>query len=279
MNRQKKIAAINDISCIGKCSLTVALPILSCAGFEACPVPTAVLSTHTGDFTGFTFHDLTNQLQPIANHWKTLDLSFDAVYSGYLGSFSQLDFAANFIDSYKQNAVILVDPVMGDHGRLYSGFDKSFAKGMTRLCKKADIIVPNITEACYMTDTEYMEEVHTVEYIEGLLQKLSLITDGDIVLTGVSLCEGQIGAACMHKGEISYVSSEKLEVAFHGTGDVFASVLLAALMRDFPLDKATKTAVDFVVLCIKKTAELVGNKHYGVNFELCMRELLNMLDI
>ena len=279
MSLQKKIAAINDISCLGKCSLTVALPLLSAAGFETCPVPTAVLSTHTGDFTGFTFHDLTDEIPLIANHWNELGLKFDAVYSGYLGSIKQLSLSKKFIDAHKENAFILVDPVMGDHGRLYSGFDETFAGGMAKLCRSADVIVPNITEACFMTDTPYVEGVQTEEYINGLLEKLALLTNGSIVLTGVSFSENEIGAACCSNGKTSFIFRQKLDVAFHGTGDVFASCLLAALMRGFDLEKATAVSVDFVVLCIKKTKETVGKKHYGVNFELCIKEYLNLLEI
>ena len=279
MSIQKKIAAINDISCLGKCSLTVALPLLSAAGFETCPVPTAVLSTHTGDFTGFTFHDLTDELPLISDHWNTLGLKFDAVYSGYLGSFKQLAFSKKFIDIHKDNAFILVDPVMGDHGKLYEGFDETFAGGMAKLCRRADVIVPNITEACFMTDTPYVDGIQTEEYIRTLLNRLAALTDGSIVLTGVTFNENEIGAACLCNGKISYIFREKLNVAFHGTGDVFASCLLSALMRGFSLEKATSVAVDFVVLCIIKTEKTVGRKHYGVNFEMCIREYLDLLEI
>lgn len=279
MSIQKKIAAINDISCLGKCSLTVALPLLSAAGFETCPVPTAVLSTHTGDFTGFTFHDLTDELPLISDHWNTLGLKFDAVYSGYLGSFKQLAFSKKFIDIHKDNAFILVDPVMGDHGKLYEGFDETFAGGMAKLCRRADVIVPNITEACFMTDTPYVDGIQTEEYIRTLLNRLAALTDGSIVLTGVTFNENEIGAACLCNEKISYIFREKLNVAFHGTGDVFASCLLSALMRGFSLEKATSVAVDFVVLCIIKTEKTVGRKHYGVNFEMCIREYLDLLEI
>ena len=279
MNLQKKIAAINDISCLGKCSLTVALPLLSAAGFETCPIPTAVLSTHTGGFTGYTFHDLTDQLPLISNHWDSLNVRFDAVYSGYLGSFKQLDFSRKFIESHKSDSFILIDPVMGDHGRLYSGFDETFARGMANICRYADVIVPNITEACFMTNTPYVHGVHSEDYILNLLSKLSALTSGSIVLTGVSFNDNEIGTACYKNGTVSYIFREKLNVAFHGTGDVFASCLLAALMKGFTLENATAKAVDFVVMCIRKTKETVGTKHYGVNFELCMKEFISMLEI
>lgn len=278
MNSQKKVAAINDISCIGKCSLTVALPLLSAAGFETCPVPTAILSTHTGDFEGYTFHDLTSELSRIFEHWKTLNLHFDAVYSGYLGSFEQLNFSESFIDFYGDNSLVLVDPVMGDHGVLYAGFDEKFVKGMRNLCRKADIIIPNITEACFLTDTPYREQ-HSKEYISELLKKLSHITSGTVVLTGVCVAENSIGAAVMDKGEIKYVLDKKLDVLYHGTGDVFASSLLASLLQGYSAEKSAEMAVKFVSACIKRTLETTGRKHYGVNFELCIREFIDLLGI
>ncbi len=277
MEYQKKIATINDISCIGKCSLTVALPMLSAAGLETCPIPTAVLSTHTGDFTGYTFHDLTGELGPIFNHWKTLDRKFDAILSGYLGSFDQLKFTEDFIDYY--NAFTLVDPVMGDHGVLYKGFDFNFVSGMKNLCKKADLIVPNITEACFLTDTPYLGEVQTKEQLNDLLEKLYSLTKGNVVLTGVSFEKGKIGVATITEKGINYTFSKNYDVSFHGTGDVFACALLSALMQGFSLEKSAEIAVKFVVICIKKTIKTTGNKHYGVNFELCIKDFLKLLHI
>ncbi len=279
MNRQKKIATINDISCIGKCSLTVALPLLSCAGFETCPVPTAVLSTHTGDFTGYTFHDLTREMHPIFNHWKALNCRFDAILSGYLGSYEQLKFTEEFIEYYTPDSFILVDPVMGDHGSLYKGFDSNFVKGMATLCNKADLIVPNITEACLLTSTPYLGNIQTKEQIETLIKSLQKITKGDIVLTGVSFNEEEIGVAVCKNGEITYIKDKKYDVLFHGTGDVFACTLLSALMQGFNLEKAAEKAIKFVIICIKKTIETVGTKHYGVNFELCISDFLNLMQI
>ena len=279
MNKQKKIATINDISCIGKCSLTVALPLLSCAGFETCPVPTAVLSTHTGDFTGYTFHDLTGEMHPIFNHWKTLDCNFDAILSGYLGSFDQLKFTEEFIEYYSSHSFILVDPVMGDHGSLYKGFDADFVKGMANLCKRADLIVPNITEACLLTSTPYLGNTQTKEQIELLINSLRQITDADIVLTGVSFNEDEIGVAVYKDGKTTYIKDKKYDVLFHGTGDVFACTLLSALMLGFDLENASEKAIKFVITCIKKTIETVGRKHYGVNFELCIPDFLNLMQI
>ena len=158
MERQKRILAINDISCFGKCSLTVALPILSAAGYEVCPLPTALLSTHTGVFSGYTFKNLDDQMLPITKHWKDSGIEFDAIYSGYLGSFEQLEYVKEIVKNFSgENVTVLIDPVMGDNGRLYSGFDEKFAKGMRDLLKYADIIVPNITEVCFLLDIPYKE--------------------------------------------------------------------------------------------------------------------------
>ena len=279
MQKQKKIAAINDISCIGKCSLTVALPLLSAAGFEVCPLPTALLSTHTGDFKGYTFMDLTSQLSPIANHWKSFGASFDAVYSGYLGSYKQLEFTKSFIDDFGKNALTLVDPVMADHGRLYAGFDMDFVKGMKALCEKADVLVPNITEACLLTDTPYLGEIQNKKDVSQLCEKLCAICGGNVIITGVSFDDEKMGAAVCFDGRTEYVFSDKLDIVYHGTGDVFASALLAALLRDFSSVDAIRVAVDFVCECIKQTIKTSGRNHYGVNFELCIKKLLEMLKI
>lgn len=278
MHKQKRVAAINDISCIGKCSLTVALPVLSAAGLETCPLPTALLSTHTGDFKGYTFMDLTSQLGPIAEHWKSFNAEFDAIYSGYLGSKEQLGFTADFIDNFKKDTLVLTDPVMADHGKLYAGFDGAFVCGMARLCKKADIIVPNITEACFLTETPYLGEVQKEEDISELLKKLVELSGGAVVLTGVSFDGENIGAACYNKEKIGFVFSKRLDVAYHGTGDVFASSLLAALMQGFAVEKATEIAVNFVCKCIEQTISDVGRSYYGVNFEPQIKNLLKMLE-
>ncbi len=279
MNKQKRIAVIHDISCVGKCSLTVALPLLSCAGFESCPLPTALLSTHTGDFDGYTFLDLTDEMLPITNHWKKLGLTFDAIYPGYLGSPLQLNYTEKFINNFGENSLVLIDPVMGDHGRLYSGFNMSFVGGMAHLCRKAHVLVPNLTEACFLTNTPYPGEIQTKEFVEDLALKLTHICSGKIVLKGISFDEDKIGVLIYENGEISYVFGEKLNLMYHGTGDVFASTLLVALLKDFSLQKSAEIAVNFVIECMLKTKECVGDKHYGVNFELCTGKLLEMLDV
>lgn len=278
MNKQKRIAAIHDISCFGKCSLTAALPILSAAGFEACPIPTALLSTHTGGFEGYTFLDLTDELMPVAKHWKSIGLEFDAIYSGYLGSYTQIEHTKEIIKMFKaEDTTVLVDPVMGDRGRLYAGFDREFAAGMARLCSHADIIVPNITEAAFMTGTEYME-VQTEDYIRRLCEKTAALGAAHTVITGVSLEAGRVGAAIVDtQGRTEYIMHKKTEGMYHGTGDVFASALLCGVMHGMPMSESADFAAEFVIKSIEKTKNTYRNENYGVNFEECIPFLVNKL--
>lgn len=280
MYRQKRVLAIHDISCIGRCSLTVALPILSAMGAETACLPTAVLSTHTGGFSGFTYRDLTEDIQPIINHWKTLNQHFDAVYTGFLGSFLQLSLVEKIFEDFKtSDNLIIVDPVMADNGQMYKIFDRNFAKGMAKLCSHADVIVPNITEACFLIDEPYVEGVYTKEYIEGLLQKLCKLGAKSVVLTGVYFQEDKLGAACYDgvTGKTDYYFVEKVEGYFHGTGDVFASALTGSLLLGFSLSKSMKTAVKYTVACIKRTKAASTDIRYGVHFEQEIPLLLKLI--
>ena len=273
---QKRVMAIHDISCFGKCSITAALPVLSAAGIETCPVPTAVLSTHTGGFEGYTFEDLTHNIIPVADHFKKLDIKFDGIYSGYLGSFEQIDYMKRIIRDFKrENTIVLVDPVMGDNGKLYAGFDMNFAKEMASLCKMADIIVPNITEAAFMTGIEYEKPPYTKEYLEKILDALKNICDGDIVLTGAVLEKGKTGIAIYNNGNTKYITKKECEGMYHGTGDVFASALLSGLLNGLSLEDSGELATGFVIECIENTKEL--GVFYGVNFEQSIPWLLKNL--
>jgi pyridoxine kinase len=277
MKRLKRVAAIHDISGFGKCSLTVALPIISAAGVECTVLPTAVLSTHTGGFTGFTYRDLTSDIQPIADHWKSLDIKFDAIYTGFLGSFEQLDLVGKFFDTFRtKDNIILVDPVMADNGELYKIFSPEFALGMRDLCRKADIIIPNLTEAALMLEQQYNPGPYSKPYIEDLLRKLSALGPKKIVLTGVFFDEKELGAATYDAttNEISYVFAERIPGYYHGTGDVFGSALLGAIMNGFSLSRAAGMAVRFTASSIQKTAEAGTDIRFGVNFEQTIPELL-----
>jgi len=274
----KRIVTVQDISCIGKCSLTVALPIISAMGVEAAVVPTAVLSTHTA-FKGFTFRDLTSDIKPISEHWKQEKLGFDAIYTGYLGSFEQLEIVSEFFDDFKTaDNMIIVDPVMGDFGKLYPGFTQEFADKMAELCGKADIIVPNMTEASFMLGLEYKEN-YDEAYVKAILKKLCEKGAKKAVLTGINYVEGKIGVMCYDSQTDSYFTyfQDKVNASYHGTGDVFASTLTGALAKEFSFEDSLKIAVDYTVECIKATNEDKNSRWYGVNFEETIPYLINRI--
>ncbi len=274
----KRIVTIQDISCFGKCSLTVALPLISACGIEACPIPTAVLSTHTGGFKGFTFRDLTDEITPVAEHWKSLALNFDGIYTGYLGSKEQLKIVSDFIDDFKkEDTIVFIDPVMGDHGRLYTGFDESFAKEMVSLVKKADIVVPNLTEASYLLGREYKEDFSEGEIREMLLS-LSSLGAKTVIITGVRYGDSLgVMAYEKEKNEFTQYFRERIHDTFHGTGDVFASVCVSSLVKGMSVQKAIENATDFVVECIENTTADKENHWYSVKFEECMPSLVGRM--
>jgi len=280
MKKQKRALAIHDISCVGKCSLTVALPILSAAGIETSVLPTSILSTHTGGFSGYTFLDLTQEIMPIADHWRSLDLAFDAIYTGYLGSASQLELVKKLFARFGKDALILVDPVMADNGRLYDGFDADFPAGMAKLCKIADVIVPNLTEATLMLNEPYVKGPYTEEYIEGLLRRLGEAFGGKIVLTGVYFDESHLGMAYLDTAseEIGFYIDKLIGGYYHGTGDVFASALLAGLLCDLPLKDAGKSAVKFTIDAIEAT-DPEREPRYGVRFEAALPGLMKRVGL
>lgn len=282
MKRQKRVAAIHDISCVGRCSLTVALPILSAAGVDTGVLPTAVLSTHTGGFEGFTYRDLTEDIEPISKHWQSLNLKFDALYSGFLGSFEQIDLVADLFKTFGSNeSLIMVDPVMADNGVLYSVYSPEMAKGMAKLCSMADIIVPNLTEAAFMLEEDYVGDNYTQEYIEKTLRKLSDLGAKKVVLTGISFDSDKLGAACYDRktDTVSYAFNERIEGHYHGTGDVFGSALLSGLLNDFTLAEATQIAVDYTLECIKLTVEANQERRYGVCFERAIPYFIQRLGL
>ena len=279
-NGLKKVLAVHDVSCYGKCSLTVALPIISSAGIETAIIPTAVLSTHTGGFTGFTFKDLTDEILPVAKHWQGYDIEFDAIYSGYLGSKEQIAILGELIDMYNHDGcTVLIDPVMADGGKLYYVCDEDFAVRMAKLFAKAAIIVPNITDAVFMTDSEYMEAPHTKAYVDALVRQTASLGAKKVVLTGVSFDEKELGVATYEDGEITYMFEERIPTAYHGTGDVYASALLCGIELGFSLGDSAKIAMQYVVECMKKTRSMYGDTHYGVNFETCTPFLLKKLNL
>ena len=272
---QKRILAAHDISCVGKCSLTVALPVLSAVGLECSVLPTAVLSTHTGGFTGYTFRDLTEDVGPILDHWATLNLKVDAIYTGYLGSAEQLRLVERMFEMYP-DALKFTDPVMADNGKLYAAFDHDFVKGMAGLCAKADYIIPNLTEATLMLGEPYVDSGYDEGYIEELLKKLCAMGPSRAVLTGVSFAPDKLGAMGYDSatGQFASYFREKIDGYYHGTGDVFGSALLAAIMGGADMEKGIKTAVDFTVNSLIRTKNAGTDIRYGVEFE---REIPNLI--
>lgn len=275
----KRIVTVQDISCVGKCSLTVALPIISAMGVETAIIPTAVLSTHTM-FSEFTCKDLTDQITPITEHWKRASIGFDAIYTGYLGSFEQIDLMIKMFSDFKtERNITFVDPAMADNGKLYPAFDEAFAKKMASLCAVADIIVPNITEACFMTDTQYKSE-YDEEYVKALLKKLAGLGAKICLLTGVSFEQGKTGVMGYdsENDEYFHYCHVKHPRSYHGTGDVFSSTCIGAMMNGLSWKEAAVLAADYTAECIRLTIEDPNGNDYGVNFEQAVPMLIKRLE-
>ncbi|MCF0241264.1 MAG: pyridoxamine kinase [Treponema sp.] len=285
MNR---IVTIQDISGLGKCSLTVALPLISAMGIECAVLPTAVLSTHTA-FQGFNFRDLTSDIQKIADHWKSKQIHFDAIYTGYLGSIEQIDLVSKFIDDFSdRGALTIVDPCMADNGVLYKGFTKEFAARMGELCTKANIITPNLTEACFLLNIPYIPEGYDEGYIKNIAVRLSELGAKKIILKDIVFSDTseknktnkeKIGNLCYDSEteNFTWYFHKKMQENFHGTGDIFASVLTGGIMRGLPVEKAMKLSADFVAESIKATLSHADYNWYGVDFETCIPYLLSRL--
>lgn len=276
----KRIVTIQDISCLGKCSLTVALPVISAMGVETSVIPTAMLSVHTA-FKKFTFLDLTDEVKSVMQHWKEEEFSFDAIYTGYLGSFEQLKVIEQFVQDFKKpGTLVFMDPVFGDHGKIYAGFDPNFPQAMAKLCSKADIIAPNLTEACLMLGKPYPGEFHEEAYIKSLLQDLCGLGVKRAILTGICFQKDQLGAMSYdsEKDEYFFHFRDRIPVQFHGTGDIFASTCVGALTRGFSLEETLTLAVDFTVECIRATLADPNHHWYGVNFEQVIPMLVQRLE-
>ena len=273
----KKIVSIQDISALGKCSLTVALPIVSAMGIECAVVPTAVLSTHT-QFQGWTFHDLTDEMEPIADHWKSQGFTFDAIYTGYLGSARQVDIVKRYFRDFGAGAKIIVDPAMADNGKLYAGFAPDFPQKMAELLDGADLVLPNLTEACFLLDKPYREKydrTYIMELLTGLLNKGAKVA----ALTGVSFEEGKLGVVSLdgETGAFSEYYTDRLPVNFHGTGDIYSSTAVGALMNGMSVPDALALAADYTAECIRLTLKEENHSWYGVNFEQAVPFLLERM--
>ncbi|MBQ4091613.1 MAG: pyridoxamine kinase [Clostridia bacterium] len=264
----KRILTVQDVSCVGKCSLTVALPIISAMGIEAAILPTATLSTHTA-FSGFTFRDLTEDIAPICRHWKEQGIDFDGLYTGYLGSPEQIALVLDIFKQFGRDKLKFVDPAMGDNGKLYAGFDEAFALEMAKLCAVADVIVPNLTEACFMLGEPYVAQGYSEQYIRSMLKKLCALGCRHAVITGVELTPGKLGCYGYDSKTDTYFFdyNEKLPQSFHGTGDIFASVCFSCLTNGHSLKRACSVAADFVCDSIVATTSDENPIWYGVHFE------------
>lgn len=270
-----RVAAIHDLSCFGRCSLTIALPVLSAMGCQCCPLPTALLSAHTG-FTGGSFLDLTEEMQRIADHWARIDIHFDGIYSGFLGSAAQIGTVRQFIGRFRGTGLVVIDPVLGDHGQAYRTCTPELCNGMRRLAESADIITPNLTEASLLLEQPY-ETIQAIDPAETV-RRLSLEGRRSVVLTGYSTGDGQTGALCFDRadGSIQAVQVQRVPRDFSGTGDLFTSVLTGAMVKGVPLVQAARTAADFVQSCAARTLAAGNTDGEGVDFEPLLGTLTNV---
>lgn len=274
---EKRILTIQDISCVGKCSLTIALPVISACGIECAILPSSVLSNHTAKgFSGWTFKDLTDEMPKIEDQWKKEHIDFDAFYTGYVSK-EQIPYIVNIMNSCaRKGALRIVDPVMADNGKLYAGFDSDFPEEMKKLCKGADVILPNLTEAALLLGIEYKTD-YSKDEIENIAKQLHGLGAKNVIITGVSFNEKELGVCVCDGNSCEYYFAEKINAGFHGTGDVFASVFSGSILRGKTIIEAASIACDFVVESIKAT---ISDKDYwyGVKFEKAIPYLVNRLE-
>lgn len=283
----KRVLTVQDISCVGKCSLTAAIPVISAMGIEVCPLPTAILSNHTA-FSSFSFLDLTDKIPEILNEWKKQGFHFDAIYTGYLGSIKQIDLVHKILDEFAQNdTLVVIDPCMADNGKLYTGFSKDFVQQMAKLCGRANVILPNMTEACFLVNQDYDFLVQTNESITKIMAKLLSLGAEQVILKGVEFSKEKIGVAyCSQKlfnnnfstnennmEDMNIYFHHRYDENFHGTGDVFASAVTGALVLKKDIKDAVKIACDFVQESIECTLLNPNYNWYGVDFESALRNL------
>ena len=288
----KRVLTVQDISCVGKCSLTAAIPVISAMGIEVCPLPTAILSNHTA-FSSFSFLDLTDKIPEILNEWKKQGFHFDAIYTGYLGSIKQIDLVHKILDEFAQNdTLVVIDPCMADNGKLYTGFSQDFVKQMAKLCGRANVILPNMTEACFLVNQDYDIFTHTNESITKLMEKLLSLGAKHVVLKGVDFSSDKIGVAYYSQknnndsrnligksiiensiDDMKIYFHHRYDENFHGTGDLFASVVTGALVLKKELKEAVEIACDFIQESIECTLSNLNYNWYGVEFESALKNL------
>ena len=292
----KRVLTVQDISCVGKCSLTAAIPVISAMGIEVCPLPTAILSNHTA-FSSFSFLDLTDKIPEILNEWKKQGFHFDAIYTGYLGSIKQIDLVHKILDEFAQNdTLVVIDPCMADNGKLYTGFSQDFVQQMAKLCGRANVILPNMTEACFLVNQDYDIFTHTNESITKLMEKLLSLGANHVVLKGVDFSSDKIGVAYYSQknnndsrnligksmiensiDDMKIYFHHRYDENFHGTGDLFASVVTGTLVLKKELKEAVEIACDFIQESIECTLSNPNYNWYGVEFESALRNLSQKL--
>lgn len=271
-NITRRIAVIEDLSCIGRCSLGVAMSVLPVMGVETAVLPTAILSAHTA-FKDFTFMDFTSEARKIMLHWKAMNLRFDAIYIGYLGSLQLIDLAEDFIRWFHDaQTQVILDPAFGDHGRLYTGFDQAYVEGMRRLCRHAQIILPNVTEACFLTGTPYGESPQHSAQLSRRCEEMLGESLQNILLTSCCFPNRETGLICVGRNAFHY-SHEQLSLACHGTGDLFASVFSGLMLRSAQVERSARTAADFTFDCIRYSMTCSDHRWYGVDYEAMLPEL------
>ncbi|MDY4832096.1 MAG: pyridoxamine kinase [Treponema sp.] len=288
----KRVLTVQDISCVGKCSLTAAIPVISAMGIEVCPLPTAILSNHTA-FSSFSFLDLTDKIPEILNEWKKQGFHFDAIYTGYLGSIKQIDLVHKILDEFAQNdTLVVIDPCMADNGKLYTGFSQDFVNQMAKLCGRANVILPNMTEACFLVNQDYDFLVQTNENITKIMAKLLLLGAEQVILKGVEFSKEKIGVAYYSQknnndsrnligksiiensiDDMKIYFHHRYDENFHGTGDLFASVVTGALVLKKELKEAVEIACDFIQESIECTLSNPNYNWYGVEFESALKNL------
>ena len=288
----KRVLTVQDISCVGKCSLTAAIPVISAMGIEVCPLPTAILSNHTA-FSSFSFLDLTDKIPEILNEWKKQGFHFDAIYTGYLGSIKQIDLVHKILDEFAQNdTLVVIDPCMADNGKLYTGFSQDFVQQMAKLCGRANVILPNMTEACFLVNQDYDIFTHTNESITKLMEKLLSLGANHVVLKGVDFSSDKIGVAYYSQknnndsknligksiiensiDDMKIYFHHRYDENFHGTGDVFASAVTGALVLKKDIKEAVEIACDFIQESIECTLSNPNYNWYGVEFESVLKNL------
>lgn len=265
-NNQKKIAVINDISGFGRCSVAVSLPIISAMKIQCCPVPTSVFSNHSG-FESFYFDDYTDRMQLYINEWKKLHLEFEGIATGFLGSNEQIEIVSRFINEFKtKDTIVVIDPVMGDYGKPYSTYTNEMCQMIKKLVKHADILTPNLTEACILTDIDYDPDM-TIRELKNVMNKLSEMGPKKIVITGLQ--RGQYVTNLVYETgkPIESISTKKVGKERSGTGDIFASIIAADAVNGVEFTTSVKKASDFIKRCIKKSIELDIPDTDGVCFE------------